>query len=45
VIEQGSHQQLLKHDGVYSQLWKLQQEDEAKDQSDDDLLDSGGVPA
>jgi len=27
IVEQGSHAQLLTSDGLYSQLWALQQED------------------
>ena len=27
VVEQGAHTQLLSHDGLYSQLWALQQQD------------------
>jgi ATP-binding cassette subfamily B protein len=28
VVEQGSHQQLLEEEGLYSHLWQLQQEEE-----------------
>ena len=30
VVEQGSHQQLLEEEGLYSHLWQLQQEEEKK---------------
>ncbi|MDH5572117.1 MAG: ATP-binding cassette domain-containing protein, partial [Gammaproteobacteria bacterium] len=28
IIERGSHQQLLKQEGMYSQMWNLQQQEE-----------------
>lgn len=30
IVEQGSHQQLLKQQGLYAHLWKLQQEEKVK---------------
>ena len=32
IVEQGSHHELLKKDGLYAQMWRLQQEEEAEDE-------------
>ena len=33
VVEQGAHQQLLEKEALYAHLWKLQQEEEAEEES------------
>jgi ABC-type transport system involved in Fe-S cluster assembly fused permease/ATPase subunit len=33
VVEQGTHQQLLEKEALYAHLWKLQQEEEAEEES------------
>ncbi len=38
VREQGSHRELLQQDGLYAQMWALQQQEQAAHEAEDRLL-------
>ena len=39
VCEQGSHRELLQHEGLYARMWALQQQEQATHEAEDRLLD------